>query len=80
VSKYDVPFTAEAIILTDEERGELEQMTQSGALPAGDFFRARLVLMLAEGLPYRTIQERLDTTAPTIVRYVRKRCLQRFLT
>ena len=25
--------------------------------------------MLAEGLPYRTIQERLDTTAPTISRW-----------
>jgi hypothetical protein len=27
--------------------------------------------MLAEGLPYRTIQERLDTTAPTISRWRR---------
>jgi transposase len=47
----------------------LEQMTQSRRLPAGDVFRARLILMLAEGLPYRTIQERLDTTAPTISRW-----------
>ena len=44
-------------------------MTQSRTLPAGDVFRARLILMLAEGLPYRTIQERLDTTAPTIARW-----------
>jgi transposase len=44
-------------------------MTQSRTLPAGDVFRARLVLMLADGLPYRTIQERLDTTAPTISRW-----------
>jgi len=44
-------------------------MTQSRTLPAGDVFRARLILMLAEGLPYRTIQERLDTTAPTISRW-----------
>jgi len=55
--------------LTGEERAELEQMTQSRTLPAGDVFRARLVLMLADGLPYRTIQERLDTTAPTISRW-----------
>ncbi len=61
-----MPFTAEAITLTADERAELEQMTQSRTLPAGDVFRARLVLMLADGLPYRTIQERLDTTAPTI--------------
>src|SRR3974377_1966564 len=64
-----MPFTAEAITLTAEERVELEQMSQSRTLPAGDVFRARLILMLAEGLPYRTIQERLDTTAPTIVRW-----------
>jgi hypothetical protein len=52
-----MPFAAEAITLTTEERMELEQMTQSRTLPAGDVFRARLILMLAEGLPYRTIQE-----------------------
>jgi transposase len=44
-------------------------MTQSRTLPAGDVFRARLILMLADGLPFRTIQERLDTTAPTICRW-----------
>lgn len=64
-----MPFTAEAITLASDERAELEQMTQSRTLPAGDVFRARLVLMLAEGVPYRTIQERLDTTAPTISRW-----------
>jgi transposase len=64
-----MPFTAEAITLSTEERSELEQMSQSRTLPAGDVFRARLILMLADGLPYRTIQERLDTTAPTISRW-----------
>ena len=44
-------------------------MAQSRSLPAGDVFRARLILLLAEGVPYRTIQERLNTTAPTIVRW-----------
>lgn len=64
-----MPFTAEAIILTAEEQTELELMTQSRTLPAGDVFRARLILMLAEGIPYRSIEERLDTTAPTISRW-----------
>jgi hypothetical protein len=54
-----MPFAAEAISLTTEERIELEQITQSRTLPAGDVFRARLILLLADGLPYRTIQERL---------------------
>jgi transposase len=64
-----MPFAGEAITLTIEERLELEQMTQSRTLPAGDVFRARLIFMLAEGLPYRAIQEKLDTTAPTISRW-----------
>jgi transposase len=64
-----MPFRTEPIILDAEERVELEQIIRSRALPAGDVFRARLVLLLAEGLPYRTIQERLDTTSPTISRW-----------
>src|SRR5215468_10467448 len=40
-------------------------------------WRARLVLLLAEGLPYRTIQQRLDTTAPTIARWRRPFLRQR---
>lgn len=64
-----MPFTAEPITLTLDERSELEEMTKSRTLPAGDVFRARLILMLADGLPYRTIEQRLDTTAPTIARW-----------
>ena len=72
-----MPFAAEAITLTADERVELEQMTQSRTLPAGDVFRARLILMLADGVPYRTIQERLDTTAPTISRWKERFVKQR---
>ena len=50
-------------------------MTLSRTLPAGDVFRARLILMLAERRSYREIQERLETTAPTISRW-RKRFLE----
>lgn len=64
-----MPFTAEPIQLSAEERAELEEITKSRTLPAGDVFRARLILLLAEGLPYRTIEERLHTTAPTIARW-----------
>jgi transposase len=46
-----------------------EQIARSRTLPAADIFRARLILMLAEGLPYRTMQTRLDTTAATISRW-----------
>ena len=64
-----MPFTSETIAITAEERDELEQITRSRTLPAADIFRARLILMLAEGLPYRTMQTRLDTTAATICRW-----------
>src|SRR5579863_9103392 len=64
-----MPFESEPIALNAAERTELEQMTQSRTLPAGDVFRARLILLLADGVPYRSIEERLDTTAPTISRW-----------
>jgi len=70
-----MPFGAEPLILTEEEREELKQMTQSRTLPAGDVMRARMVLLLADGAPYRKIQHSLDTTAPTIARW-KERFLQ----
>jgi len=35
--------------LTEEQRSELSQWAASRTLPAGDVFRARLILALAEG-------------------------------
>ena len=35
-------------------------MTKSRTLPAGDVSRACLILLLADGLPYRAIEKRLD--------------------
>jgi len=64
-----MPFSAAPLVLTEEERRELQQMTQSRLLPAGDVMRARMVLLLAEGVSYQKIQDLLDTTAPTIARW-----------
>jgi transposase len=50
-------------------------MSLSRSLPAGDVFRARLILMLAEGRSYTEVQKRLNTTAPTISKW-RKRFLE----
>jgi transposase len=61
-----MPFRGESIVLTPGEQQELQQMCLSRSLPAGDVFRARLILMLAGGRSYTEIRERLDTTAPTI--------------
>src|SRR5450432_14371 len=67
-----MPFDAEPLILTEDERRELQQMTQSRMLPAGDVMRARMILLLADGVAYQKIQGLLDTTAPTIVRWKRR--------
>ena len=59
----------ELISPTDEQREELTQWAQSRTLPAGDVFRARLILALAEGWSYTEIKQKLHTSAPTISRW-----------
>lgn len=55
--------------VTDEQRSELSRWAQSRTLPAGDVFRARLILALADGASYSEIMRTLQTTAPTIARW-----------
>jgi transposase len=52
--------------ITEEQREELERWAQSRALPAGDVFRARLILGLADGLSYREIEGKLGASARTV--------------
>jgi transposase len=58
-----------ALSLTDKQSGELTAIAQSRSLPAGYVFRAKLILLLAEGASFNMIKQRLDTTAPTIIRW-----------
>jgi transposase len=60
------------LILSTDEREELVRWAQSRTLPSGDVSRARLILALADGLSYREIERKLNTSAPTIARW-RKR-------
>jgi transposase len=69
-----MPFAAEPIHLSDEQRRDLNEIAQSRSLPAGFVFRAKLILMLADGHSFSVIKPRLQTTAPTIARWK-----QRFL-
>ena len=57
------------LLLTPEEKQELERWAQSRTLPAGDVFRARLILALAQGKSYREIEKSMGTSAPTIARW-----------
>src|SRR5215469_12642045 len=60
---------ANDVVLNEEQRIELSSIAQSRSLPAGYVFRARLILMLAEGAPHSAIKRQLRTTAPTISRW-----------
>src|ERR1700690_4611802 len=55
--------------LTREQRQELRRWAQSRTLPAGDVFRARLILALGDGTSYREIAKTLKTSGPTIARW-----------
>lgn len=55
--------------LTAEEHEELSHWAQSRMLPAGDVFRARLILALAMGKSYSEIERELQTSRPTIARW-----------
>lgn len=55
--------------ISNEQREELGRWAQSRALPAGDVFRARLILALADGLSYREIERKLGASAPTVSKW-----------
>lgn len=60
---------ANGVVVSEEQRVELSSIAQSRSLPAGYVFRARLILMLAEGASFTAIKRQLHTTAPTISRW-----------
>jgi transposase len=60
------------LILSTLERDELTRWAQWRSLPAGDVFRARLILALADGFSYREIEKRLHTSSPTIARWCQR--------
>ena len=66
--------TDHGISLSRYQRSEISSIAQSRSLPAGYVFRAKLILMLAEGASFNTMKRRLPTSAPTIIRWK-----QRFL-
>ena len=66
--------TDREVSLSSNQRSELSSIAQSRTLPAGYVFRAKLILMLAEGTSFNTIKRMLQTSAPTIIRWK-----QRFL-
>ena len=58
--------------LSQEHREELTRWAQSRTLPAGNVFRARLLLALADGKSWNQIEVELHTSRPTIARWKRR--------
>src|SRR6202795_4764722 len=58
--------------LSTARRSELHTCLRKRILPASVAMRMRIVLMLDEGASYHDIQEKLDTTAPTISLWKRR--------
>ena len=61
-------MSIDSVVLSEDRQLELNRIAQSRSLPAGYVFRARLILMLAEGASFSSIKRQLQTTAPTIIR------------
>jgi transposase len=70
-----MPSRSKPLSLSSDDQCELREISSSRSLAAGDVLRARMILMLAAGHTYAEIQQRLETTAPTISRW-RKRFLE----
>lgn len=64
------------LVLSDEERSQLQSFTRSRSLPAALSNRARLVLASAEGEPNNVIAQRLDLTQQTVGKW-RTRFIER---
>src|SRR5579859_5720890 len=63
-------FTSDSpIVLSEAERTELEARSRSRSLPAADVQRARLVLLLAAGLSWQEIRNRLGCSQAFIARW-----------
>ena len=60
------------LIITNEERDELQSWVRRRQMPAAEQQRARMILLSTEGLPGRVIAERVGVTAETVSKW-RKR-------
>jgi len=60
------------VILTDEQREQLEAFGRSRSLPHGLARRARIVLLAAQGLPSSSIAAQLGVSDPTVAQWCKR--------
>jgi transposase len=58
---------ADALVLRDGDRGELERRTRSSTVPAADAKRARIVLLAAEGVANARIADLVGASTNTVL-------------
>ncbi len=58
--------TSQRIDLSDEEREELTARSRARSLRASDAERARLILLLADAVPYRVVADKLGCSQTTV--------------
>ena len=67
-----MPFQATPVVLSNEQRAELEEIAGSQSLPAGFVRRAKMILLLAEGFSYGAIVDKLDASTSNIGKWKRR--------
>ena len=65
-------FMANAIVLSESEQEALERRARSRTIRAEDARRARVILLLAEGLSWSEVCERLDCSRGFVARWRRR--------
>ncbi len=67
-----MPFEGEALTLTAQQRSDLEEIARSQSLPAGFVQRSKILLLLADGLSYQAVADKLDTSTPTVGKWKKR--------
>jgi len=65
------------VILTQQERAELEARARAYSLPYRDVVRARMILLAADGVPVEEIALRTDTRREVVWKWRRRFLEQR---
>jgi transposase len=67
-----MPFEGEALTLTPQQRSDLGEIARSQSLPAGFVQRSKILLLLADGLSYQAVADKLDTSTPTVGKWKKR--------
>ena len=65
------------VVLTEEERVRLQEITRQYTSPYCDVARAKVILMAAEGLENKEIGLRVDLPRQVICKWRKRFCVQR---